>query len=185
METRQWFRKFVGVMAVTIAPILGGIGWKFSPGKEAFLGALAFWPVLVLGTLISALISVVLYYKRTVHCGALLVPGAVLGAMMFCFFLNLDYRSEWAALTSESGMRGIIYEDSSGEFGSDYVFAVERADGELVGEVFLDWHYSPDEAHYRLCEVKGQLQVVEAADAQYVIAWYSPKSDRVLSYRGN
>lgn len=183
METRRCLRRLAFVVAVTMTPILGGLGWKFSPGKEAFLGALAYWPVLLLGTLISTGIAVALYFKRAVPTVALLIPTTLIGAIILCVFLTLDYRSERAELTSQSGLRGIVYEDDSGEFGVDFVFAVARPNGEVVGEAFLGWFLSPDEVDFQIRDVDSQLQVVEKSEPSRVLAWYSPASDRVLSYR--
>jgi len=185
MEIRRYLRRLDFVVAVTMTPILGGIGWKFSPGKEAFLGALAYWPLLLLGTLISTGIAVALYFKRTVPTGALLIPGTLIGAFILWFFLTLDYRSVRVELTSKSGLRGVVYEDDSGEFGVDFVFTVTRPNGELVGEALLGWYLTPNEVDFQIREVDAQLQVVKKSEPTMVLAWYSPASDRVLSFRNH
>lgn len=71
MKIRRWLRRLALVVAVTITPILGAIGWKFSPGTEAYLGALAYWPVLLLATIVAAVITIALYFRRTLHPGIL------------------------------------------------------------------------------------------------------------------
>lgn len=183
MELHRYVRRLVFLVAISMAPVLGGIGWKHSPGKEAFLGALAYWPLLLLGTLISAATILALYSSRSVSTVVLLLPGSLFGGVLLWTFLTLDYRSERAELTSQSGLRGVVYEDDSGEFGVDFYFTVTRPNGDIVGEAFLGWFLSPDEVDFRIREVKSQLQVVERADPSTVRAWYSPASDQVLHYR--
>lgn len=80
MEIRRCLRRLAFVVAVTIAPLLGAVGWRFSPGTEAYLGALAYWPVILLGTILAAVISVALYLRRTLPAGIILIPGTLIGA---------------------------------------------------------------------------------------------------------
>jgi hypothetical protein len=183
MEIHTYFRRLVFVVALTITPILGSIGWKFSPGTQAYLGALAYWPILLIGTIFATAITVVLYFRRTFPNGVILIPGTIIGACILWSFLTLDYRTERKELISQSGLRGIVYEDNSGEFGVEFVFTVIRPNGELVGEAYLGWYMTPEEVDFQIREVDTQFQVVEKSEPTRVLAWYSSASDRVLSYR--
>lgn len=171
------------LLGVALVPVLAGIGWKLSPGREAYLGALAYWPLLFLGLVFSTPFTIVLYYRRSVHSAAQIVPGVVIGGILLCTFLTLDYRRERAELTTEAGIRGVIYEDTSGEFGVEFRFSSYSPEGELIGEEHLGFAMEPHERQYFLRGMKGGIQVYEGSNPGQVVAWYSPASNRVLSYR--
>jgi hypothetical protein len=183
MEICRCFRRLAFVVALTITPILGSIGWKFSPGTHAYLGAFAYWPILLIGTIFTTAITFVLYFRRTFSNRVILIPSTIIGTCILCSFLTLDYRTERKELISQSGLRGIVYEDHSGEFGVELVFTVMRPNGDLVGEAYLGWYMTPEEVDFQIRDIDAQLQVVEKTEPNRVLAWYSPATDRVLSYR--
>lgn len=183
MNYRSPVRITLLLIGLAIVPVLGGLGWKFSPGKDAYLGAFAYWPLIFLGVVSSTPITVALYCKRSFHPAAQIVPGVVIGGILLYTFLALDYRRERVELTTEAGIRGVIYEDTSGEFGVEFIFAAISPEGETIGEEHLGFAMEPHERQYFLREVKGSILVHEGSNPGQVVAWYAPASNRVLSYR--
>lgn len=183
MKAQRRLRRIVGVSAVALAPFLGAFGWQQSPGKDAFMAGFLYLLILLVGSVVAAFVATGLYYKKSFPAWVPIIPGAVIGSLVLWLFISIDFRSEQATLTTQSGLRGVVYEDESGEFGIDFIFSVERANGEVIGEVFLGWSMDADERDYRIQEVGGQLQVVEVSNPSQVVAWHSPASDLVFSYR--
>lgn len=182
MDAQDRWRQVFFVMALATVPVLGLIGWWLSPGREAFWGPLSYFPLLVLSSFVSMFVTAWFFCKKSIPSKFILVPGALIGSTVFAVFLAIDHRETIAECNSDTGLRGIIYSDSSGEFGVTFFFTVERRNGDLVGKVMLGSAMSADESHFSLREINGQIQAIDNRPPAGAVAWYSPASDQIVSF---